>query len=102
MTEGAEHLEAMATLQCAVEELDLLREQLYRENLSLRDEVDRVCMFEEIVGTSPALQAVFSRMIKVAATDSAVLLTGETGTGKELVALAIPRRSTPAFRPLAS
>jgi transcriptional regulator with GAF, ATPase, and Fis domain len=50
-------------------------------------------MFEEIVGTSPALQTVLSRVSKVAATDSTVLITGETGTGKELVARAIHRRS---------
>jgi formate hydrogenlyase transcriptional activator len=56
-------------------------------------------MFEEIVGTSPPLQAVFSRMIKVAATDSTVLITGETGTGKELVARAIHRRSDRVSRP---
>ncbi len=102
ISDGTEHLEAEATLQSAVEELDLLREQLYRENLALRDEVDRVCMFEEIVGTSLALQAVFSRMIKVAATDSTVLLTGETGTGKELVARAIHRRSDRASRAFVS
>jgi transcriptional regulator with GAF, ATPase, and Fis domain len=102
ISDGTEHLEAEAALQSAVEELDLLREQLYRENLALRDEVDRVSMFEEIVGTSPALQAVFSRMIKVAATDSTVLLTGETGTGKELVARAIHRRSDRASRAFVS
>ncbi len=50
-------------------------------------------MFEEIVGTSPALQAVLSRISKVAPSDSTVLITGETGTGKELVARAIHRRS---------
>jgi hypothetical protein len=50
-----EHLEARASLQYAVEKLELLRERLYRENLALRDEVDRVSMFEEIVGTSPKL-----------------------------------------------
>ena len=97
--DGAEHLEKRAALESAVEELDLLGEQLDRENLALRDEVDRVSMFEEMVGTSPALQAVFSRMIKVAATDSTVLISGETGTGKELVARAIHRRSDRVSRP---
>src|SRR5260370_11614528 len=91
--DGAEDLEKKAALEDAVEELELLREQLDKENLALRDEVDRVSMFEEIVGTSPALQAVLSRAVKVAGTDSTVLLTGETGTGKELVARAIHRRS---------
>jgi len=97
--DGAEHLEKKAALESAVEELELLREQLDKENLALRDEVDRVSMFEEIVGTSPALQAVLSRAIKVAATDSTVLITGETGTGKELVAHAIHRRSDRVSRP---
>jgi formate hydrogenlyase transcriptional activator len=97
--DGPEHLEKRAVLESAVEELELLGEQLDRENLALRDEVDRVSMFEEMVGTSPALQAVFSRMIKVAATDSTVLISGETGTGKELVARAIHRRSDRVSRP---
>ena len=100
--DGAEHLEKRAALESAVEELELLGEQLDRENLALRDEVDRVSMFEEIVGTSPALQAVFSRMIKVAATDSTVLISGETGTGKELVARAIHRRSDRGSRAFVS
>ena len=97
--DGAEHLEKRAALESAVAELELLREQLDKENLALRDEVDRVSMFEEIVGTSPALQAVLSRAIKVAATDSTVLITGETGTGKELIARAIHRRSDRVARP---
>jgi transcriptional regulator with GAF, ATPase, and Fis domain len=59
-------------------------------------------MFEEIVGTSPALQAALSRVVKVAATDSTVLLTGETGTGKELVARAIHRRSDRSSRAFVS
>jgi formate hydrogenlyase transcriptional activator len=63
------------------------------ENLALRDEVDKASMFEEIVGESPALQSVLARVSKVAPTDSSVLITGETGTGKELVARAIHKRS---------
>src|SRR3984885_9407411 len=100
--DGAEHLEPRSALEYAVEELEHLREQLHRENLVLRDEGDRASMFEEIVGTSPALQATLSRVVKVAATDSTVLITGETGTGKELVARAIHRRSNRASRAFVS
>jgi formate hydrogenlyase transcriptional activator len=77
-------------------------ERLQQENVALREEIDRASMFEEIVGTSPALQAVLSRVSKVATTDSTVLITGETGTGKELVARAIHRRSHRASRAFVS
>src|SRR6202011_4892125 len=77
-------------------------ERLQQENVALREEIDRASMFEEIVGTSPALQAVLSRISKVAPTDSTVLITGETGTGKELVARAIHRRSNRASRAFVS
>jgi len=68
-------------------------QRLQNENVALREEIDRASMFEEIVGVSPTLHAVLSRVSKVAPTDSTVLVTGETGTGKELVARAIHRRS---------
>jgi PAS domain S-box-containing protein len=79
-----------------------LKEQLYRENLALRDEVARVSMFEEIVGASPALQTVLARVAKVGPTDSTVLITGETGTGKELIARAIHKRSPRSGRAFVS
>jgi PAS domain S-box len=77
-------------------------ERLQHENVVLREELDKASMFEEIVGTSPALKGVLSRISKVAPSDSTVLITGETGTGKELVARAIHRRSDRAARPFVS
>src|SRR5262249_17748911 len=68
-------------------------ERMQAENLALREEVDKASMFEEIVGGSPSLRAVLTSVAQVAATDSTVLVTGETGTGKELVARAIHKRS---------
>ncbi len=73
-------------------------ERLQQENVVLREEVDRASMFEEIVGASAALTALLSRACKVAGSDSTVLISGETGTGKELVARAIHRRSRRASR----
>jgi PAS domain S-box-containing protein len=81
-----------------IEDRKRAEEKLQQENIALREEIDRASMFEEIVGTSPALQTVLSRISKVAPTDSTVLITGETGTGKELVARAIHRRSKRASR----
>jgi transcriptional regulator with GAF, ATPase, and Fis domain len=88
-----EQHEARVALETAFEEIKALKDQLYNENIALREEIDRSSMFEEIVGASPALRAVLSRVSKVAPTDSTVLLTGETGTGKELIARAIHKRS---------
>jgi PAS domain S-box-containing protein len=76
-----------------IEDQKRAEERLQQENAALREEIDETSMFEEIVGTSPALQTVLSGISKVAPTDSTVLITGETGTGKELVARAIHRRS---------
>ncbi len=63
------------------------------ENQALREEIDRSSMFEEIVGSSAPLQEVISQITRVAPTDSTVLIAGETGTGKELIARAIHKRS---------
>ena len=79
---------------CAdIEDRKRAEERLQQENVALREEVAAASMFEEIVGRSSALQTVLSRVSKVAPSDSTVLVTGETGTGKELVARAIHRRS---------
>lgn len=83
-------------------EVRALKDQLYRENLALRDEVDRALMFEEIVGSSRALKSALSRIAKVAPTDSTVFITGETGTGKELIARAVHKRSARAGRAFVS
>jgi formate hydrogenlyase transcriptional activator len=81
-----------------IEDRKRAEERLQQENVALREEIDKTSMFEEIVGASPALNAVLSRVSKVATTDSTVLITGETGTGKELIARAIHRRSPRSSR----
>jgi PAS domain S-box-containing protein len=85
-----------------IEDRKQAEDTLHRENVALREEIDKASMFEEIVGTSPALKNVLSRISKVAPSDSTVLITGETGTGKELVARAIHRRSARASRTFVS
>ena len=97
-----EQRNARKALENAFEEIKTLKDQLYKENIALREEINKVSMFEDIVGTSPALQAVLSRVSKVAPTDSTVLVTGETGTGKELVARAIHKRSHRSSRAFVS
>ena len=73
-------------------------ERMRNENLALREDIDRVSMVEEIVGSSDALRRVLAQVAKVAPVDSTVLISGETGTGKELVARAIHKRSRRAGR----
>jgi PAS domain S-box-containing protein len=97
-----EHHRARADLEKAFEEIKRLKDQLHDENVVLREQIDEAFMFEEIVGASSAMQAVLSRLMKVAPTDSSVLVSGETGTGKELVARAIHKRSRRSQRAFVS
>jgi PAS domain S-box-containing protein len=85
-----------------IEDRKQAEEKIRKENLALRDEIDNSLMFEEIVGGSPALLSVLARVAKVAPTDSTVLITGETGTGKELFARAIHKRSRRSSRAFVS
>jgi PAS domain S-box-containing protein len=85
-----------------IEDRKQLEQRMIEENLALREEIDKASMFEEIVGTSDALKAVLVQVSKVAPTDSTVLITGETGTGKELIARAIHKRSKRSARAFVS
>ena len=80
-------------LKKAFDEIKKLKDQLAKENLALKEEIDQASMFEEIVGVSDAIKRVLVLLSKVTPTDSTVLITGETGTGKELAARAIHKRS---------
>src|SRR5207247_5910027 len=82
------------------EEIKALKEQLQAENRLLQDEIVQTSIFEEIVGSSQSLRNVLGAIDRVAPTDSTVLITGETGTGKELIAHAIHRRSPRSGRAL--
>jgi PAS domain S-box-containing protein len=97
-----EQRQAQAALETAFEEIKRLKDRLQDENLALREEIDQAFMFEEIVGASPALKSVLSHVSKVAPTDSTVVISGETGTGKELIARAIHKHSRRADRAFVS
>src|SRR5258706_112212 len=99
-TDIDERKRAEDKLEKAFEEIKRLKDRLHDENVVLREQIDQAFMFEEIVGSSPSLKTVLSSIVKVAPTDSTVLITGETGTGKELIARAIHKgsqRATHAF-----
>jgi PAS domain S-box-containing protein len=88
-----EHENAVRELKKALEEIRALKDELYKENIVLRHEIGSTSMFEEVLGTSSTLQNVLALAAKVAPTDSTVLIGGDTGTGKELIARAIHKRS---------
>ena len=73
-------------------------ERTQKENLALREEIDQSSMFEEIVGSSDVIRSILTQVAKVAPSDSTVLVLGETGTGKELIARAIHKRSKRSSR----
>jgi formate hydrogenlyase transcriptional activator len=81
-----------------IEDRKRAEERLQQENAALREEINQASMFEQIVGSSKSLQKVLTQVSKVALTDSTVLVLGETGTGKELIARAIHKRSKRATR----
>jgi formate hydrogenlyase transcriptional activator len=85
-----------------IEDRKRAEEAIRKENIALREEIIKASMFEEIVGNSPALQQVLVRVAKVGPTDSTVLITGETGTGKELIARAIHKASKRSDRAFVS
>src|SRR5271165_1875750 len=85
-----------------IEDRKHVEERVRIENLGLREEIDRASMFDEVIGSSRLLKTVLARVTKVAPTDCTVLLTGETGTGKELIARAIHKRSQRSVRAFVS
>ncbi len=92
--------ERTAALQTALAEVKVLQNQLQNENAYLREEIHRQHNFEEIISCSSAMDDVLQKVEQVAATEATVLILGETGTGKELLARALHQRSRRAERPL--
>ena len=97
-----EHITRWYATGTDIEDRKQAEEEIRRENIALREELGKTSMFEEVVGTSSVLQMVLARAAKVAPTDSTVLILGETGTGKELIARAIHKRSMRSERPFIS
>lgn len=95
-----EEKQSKDTLERALSEITQLKKRLQQENTYLQEEITNAFGFDEIVGESDLLRLTLSKVEQVAQTDSSVLLLGETGTGKELLARAIHRHSRRIERPL--
>jgi PAS domain S-box-containing protein len=95
-----ERMQAEAELRSAMAEIERLKNRLQAENIYLQEEIRSENNFEEIIGSSPALMKVLKQLELIAPTDATVLILGETGTGKELIARAIHNRSARSSRPL--
>ncbi len=100
VTDVTEKAESHQKLEDALAEVTRLRDQLQAENTYLQQEIQAANNHEQMIGESRALKYVGHRISQVAETDTTVLVEGETGTGKELVARAIHARSQRADRPL--
>jgi len=97
-TFGSAHVSRWYVTGTDIDDQKKTEERLRNENLVLREEIDRTSMFEEIIGASGQMSQVLKQVEKVAPSDSTVLITGETGTGKELIARALHRRSKRSTR----
>jgi formate hydrogenlyase transcriptional activator len=97
---AVENMKAYEDIRALNDKLQALQKRLRHENVYLQEEIRREHNFVEMVGSSPALLAVLAKVERVARTDSTVLIVGETGTGKELIARAIHDRSARHERPL--
>ena len=98
MRDGHGHVVRWYATATDIDDRKHAEDRIRNENLALREEIDRSSMFEEIVGSSAPLRHVLTLVDKVAATDSTVLILGETGCGKELIARAIHKKSHRAAR----
>ncbi|MFC1878035.1 sigma 54-interacting transcriptional regulator [Thermodesulfobacteriota bacterium] len=98
--EISERKQAQGALQEAYEEIKQLKRQIEADNIYLREEIKLEHNFEEIIGQGAALKSALLKVEQVAPTDSTVLILGETGTGKELVARAVHNASSRSYRPL--
>jgi formate hydrogenlyase transcriptional activator len=95
-----EREQAVERLHAALTEVESLKNRLQAENVYLQEEIRKEHNFDEMVGRSPTLLALLNKVDRVADTDSTVLISGETGTGKELIARALHSRSSRRLRPL--